>query len=134
MEAINLLTRKFIDENCVRGIKKECRYHLLNEISATIMQRKFHDHYFLYNKFFDDQNVAKLNVMKTFFIESYATHPDLEKVIAIYDAEISLCIDKKYLSFEEFVISNPDFTKWFCSQFMPKDASSIRIDCMLLNE
>ena len=54
MEAINLLTRKFIDENCERGIKKECRYHLLNEISATIMQRKFHDHNLLYNKHFDE--------------------------------------------------------------------------------
>ena len=76
----------------------------------------------------------KLNVMKTLFIESYATHPDLEKVIAIYDAEISLYTDKKYISFEEFVISNPDFTKWFCCQYMPTGASSIRMDCILLDE
>ena len=136
MEAINQSAVKFLAVHSqeYRVLKKECRYHLLNETSARIMQRKFHKHDTEFNIWCDRQKVDKLNVMKTFIIENYANHQDLEKLISIYDTEILLYTYRKRESFLEFNISNPDFTKWFCCQFMPKDAFAIRMDCMLLDE
>ena len=135
MEAIDQSATKFLAWHSKesRDLIRECRYHLLNETSAKIMQRKFHKHDTEFNIWCDRQKVDKLNVMKTFIIENYANHQDLEKLISIYDTEILLYTYRKRESFLEFNISNLDYTKWSCCQFMPKDAFAIRMDCLLLD-
>ena len=135
MEAIDQSATKFLAWHSKesRDLIRECRYHLLNETSAKIMQRKFHKHDTEFNIWCDRQKVDKLNVMKTFIIENYANHLNFEKVIAIDDTEILLYTYRKRESFLEFNISNLDYTKWSCCQFMPKDAFAIRMDCLLLD-
>ena len=96
-----------------KEIVDECG--LQNEVSAHILERRFHKCRLMLRDCFTDISIKKIIELKSHFIEKYATHIDFGKAIAIHDAEIVRLQSSKNQSFEQYVALNPDYTAWrFC--------------------
>ena len=102
------------------AIKAECLLHFRNRVSAHILQRKFHELDVMERDQLSDYAIEKLNVMKSHFIEKYATHPDFEEAIAFYDNEITSRLNTKNQTFEQFVEKCPDYLMWNCCLYIPR--------------
>lgn len=70
--------RKDID-----NVKMECRHHLRNEVSALILERKFHDIEMRFRKERRNTMTKTVEVKKAYFIENHPNHPDLARVLDI---------------------------------------------------
>ena len=101
-----------------KEIVDECRHHFCNEVSAHILQRKFHECRVMEHDCWADMQIEKINTLKSNFIEKYATHADFEKGIAIHDVKIAEILDTKNQSFEQFVALRPNFREWRCYSYM----------------
>jgi hypothetical protein len=110
--------RKDID-----NVKMECRHHLRNEVSALILERKFHDIEMRFRKERRNTMTKTVEVKKAYFIENHPNHPDLAKVLDIYDTEIIAAQNFVFESFEDFVVRIPDITQWSCYYSMYFDES-----------
>ena len=82
------------------------------------MERRFHD---IEMRFMDERRKIEadyLQDMRRHFIDHYPNHPDLAKVLDIYDTEISVAQHFVFESFEYFMVRIPDITQWSCYKHM----------------
>ena len=124
-ELMNVYTVKYHDETF--SLKNECHNHLRNEVSALILEIKFHDIEMRYRKERSNTIAEKVEVKKAYFIENHPNHPYLAKVLDIYDTEIIEARNFVFESFEDFVVRIPDITKWSCYYSMYFDDCKFRI-------
>ena len=113
---MNVYTVKYHDETF--SLKNECHNHLRNEVSALILERKFHDIEKRFRKERGNTVAGRVDVKKAYFIEHHPNHPDLAKVLDIYDTKISVAQNFVCESFEDFVVRIPDITQWSCYNYM----------------
>ena len=115
-KVINEYTDKYRKDLC--DLKSECYKHLRNEVSALILERKFHDIEMRFRKERRNTVAERVDVKKAYSIEHYQNHPDLAKVLDTYDTEISVAQNFVFESFEDFVVRIPDITQWSCYNYM----------------
>ena len=120
-EVIGDYTKIYRDD--IEILKVECYNHLRNEVSALILERKFHDIEMKFRKERRNTMAARADVKKAYFIEHHPNHPDLAKVLDIYDTEIIEARNFVFESFEDFVVRIPDIAQWSCYNYMYFDDS-----------
>ena len=120
-KVINEYTSKYHED--IGKLKMECYNHLRNEVSALILERKFHDIEMRFRKERRNTVAERVDVKKAYFIKHYPNHPDLVKVLDTYDTEIIVAQNFVFESFEDFVVRIPDITQWSCYHYMYYDDS-----------
>ena len=121
IELIGEYTSKYRRDT--QDLKAECFNHLRNEVSALILEKKFHDIEMRFRKERRNTVAERVDVKKAYSIEHYQNHPDLAKVLDTYDTEISVAQNFVFESFEDFVVRIPDITQWSCYHYMYYDDS-----------
>ena len=122
IELIGEYTSKYRRDT--QDLKAECFNHLRNEVSALILERKFHDIEMRFRKERRNTVAERVDVKKAYSIEHYQNHPDLAKVLDTYDTEISVA--------QNFVLNHLKIL-WFEFQTLHNGVAIIICTMMTVN-